>query len=218
MTSTFAAQLRNIAVNSTNELDLRARRDAHAESLIFERSVAAKQDWDTLFQICVEGFQEICLLDSRLREFEHNLFSPQSKDQDREQLSKAQNEALDMVLERSLALLGSKLLLRPGVKAVEWLVRRFRIHIYNTSALVATFLPYHETTTFRNILRIIPGNNLVGEWKFLGPYHKDAANIPRHPIVYSATHQRRLFLLFQQLHHKSLPRRGKPSSTPKILE
>ncbi|KIW69931.1 hypothetical protein PV04_02245 [Phialophora macrospora] len=188
MTSTFAAQLRNIAANSTNELDLRARRDAHAESLIFERSVAIKQDWETIFQVCLEGFQEMCLLDSRLREFEQNLFSPQAKDQDREQLSRPQNEALGVVLERCLALLGSKVLLRPGVKAVEWLVRRFRVHVYNTSALLATFLPYHETPVFRNVLSIVPANKIASEWKFLGPYHKDRVSVPRHAIVYGATH------------------------------
>ncbi|KAJ9605776.1 snoRNA-binding rRNA-processing protein utp10 [Cladophialophora chaetospira] len=196
MTSTFAAQLRSIAANSTNELDLRARRDAHGESLIFERSVAVKQGWETIYQICLEGFQELCLLDSRLREFEQNLYSPHAKDQDREQLSKSQNEALGLVLERCLALLGSKVLLRPGVKAVEWLVRRFRVHIYNTAALLATFLPYHETTVFRNVLSIVPPNKIVSEWKFLGPYHKDAANVPRHAVVYSATHNDAFFSYF----------------------
>nr|KAK5450986.1 snoRNA-binding rRNA-processing protein utp10 [Exophiala xenobiotica] len=193
MTSTFATQLRTIAANANNELDLRARRDAHAESLIFDRPVAAKQDWDTIYQICVDGFQELCLLDSRLREFEQNLYSPQAKDQDREQLSKTQNETLGVVVERCLALLGSKVVLRPGVRAVEWLIRRFRVHVYNTSALLATFLPYHETLVFRSVLSIIPANKVVNEWKFLGPYHKIAANVPRHAVVYSATNNDAFF-------------------------
>ncbi|KAJ9645553.1 snoRNA-binding rRNA-processing protein utp10 [Knufia peltigerae] len=195
-TSAFAAQLRTIAAKSTNELDLRARRDAHAESLIFDRPVAAKQDWDTIYQICVEGYQELCVLDSRLREFDQNLFSPQAKEQDREQLNKAQNEALGVVIERCLAILGSKVLLRPGVRAVEWLVRRFRVHVYNTSVLLATFLPYHETPVFRNLLSIIPANKIVNEWKFLGPYHKTAANVPRHALVYSATNNDAFFSYF----------------------
>lgn len=196
MTSTFAAQLRTIAANSTNELDLRARRDAHAESLIFERSIAVKQDWETIYQICVEGFQELCLLDSRLKEFEQNLYSPQAKDQDREQLSKAQNEALGVVIERCLALLGSKVILRPGIRAVEWLVRRFRVHVYNSGALLATFLPYHETPVFQNVLSIIPANKLVNEWKFLGPYQKAAANVPRHAVVYTSTNNDSFFSYF----------------------
>lgn len=196
MSTAFTAQLRTIAQNSTNVLDLRARREAHGESLIFEKSVAVKQDWDTIYQICVEGFQELCVLDSRLNEFNQNLFSRQAKDQDRDQLSRPQNEALDVVIEKCLALIGGKLLLRPGVKALEWLVRRFRVHFYNTSALLATFLPYHESPVFRNALSIIPANRITIEWKFLSPYHKNAANVPRHAIIYSATHNEGFFSTF----------------------
>ncbi|KIW30832.1 uncharacterized protein PV07_02526 [Cladophialophora immunda] len=196
MTSTFAAQLRTIAAKSTSELDLRARRDAHAESLIFDRSVAVKQDWETIYQVCVEGFQELCLLDARLREFEQNLYSAQSKTQDREQLSKTQNEALGLVLDRCLTLLGSKLMLRPGLKAVEWLVRRFRVHVYNTDALLATFLPYHEAPVFRVILNIVPTDRFVGGWKFLAPYRNETTKVPRHAIVYSATHNDVFFPFF----------------------
>lgn len=196
MTSAFSAQLRTIAAKSTNELDIRARREAHAESLIFDRSIAVKQDWETIYQICAEGFQELCMLDSRLREFQQNLYSAQSKTQDREQLNKAQNDALGVVLERCLGLLGSKITLRPGIKAIEWLVRRFRVHFYNTGTFLATFLPYHETPAFRNALSIVPANKITAEWKFLGPYHKIAANVPRHVVVYSATNNDAFFSFF----------------------
>ncbi|KIW84737.1 hypothetical protein Z517_00125 [Fonsecaea pedrosoi CBS 271.37] len=196
MTSTFVAQLRTIAANSTSELDLRARRGAHAESLIFDRSVAVKQDWETIYHVCVEGFRELCLLDTRLHEFEQNLYSPQSKTQDRELLNKTQNEALGLVIDRCLTLLGSKVLLRPGLKAVEWLVRRFRVHVYNTDVLLATFLPYHETPLFENILRIVPSDRFVSGWKFLAPYHKEAASVPRRVVIYSATHNDAFFSLF----------------------
>lgn len=196
MASAFAAQLRTIAANSSHELDLKARREAHAESLIFDQSVAVKQDWDTIYQVCLEGFQELCLLDSRLKEFDNNLFSPHSKEQDRDQLTKSQNDALSLVIERCLALIGAKVLLRPGIKAIEWLVRRFRIHLLDTSALLCTFLPYHESPVFRNVLSLVPANKITNEWKFLGPYHKNAANIPRHAIVYTATNNDAFFSTF----------------------
>ena len=41
-------------------------------------------------------------------------------------MSAAQNKELDAVLEAFLALAGGRLLLTPAVKAVDWLVRRFR--------------------------------------------------------------------------------------------
>jgi U3 small nucleolar RNA-associated protein 10 len=126
MTSLFATQLRQIALNTTNELDLKAQRASHAESLIFEKKVAGSQDFDTIYQICLEGYRDLCGLDARFDNFQRNLFSPQSKNQDRTQMTADENAALDAVLEAFLGLVGSKLLLQPAVKALEWLVRRFK--------------------------------------------------------------------------------------------
>ena len=187
MATAFARQLQAVALNTSHEFDLRARRNAHAESLIFPKEVAVKQDWDTLYQICVEGCYELCQLDNRLNQFERNLFSEQSKDQDRDQLNKTQNEALDSVIEQCLELLGPRLVLRPGVRCLEWLVRRFRIHVHNIGALLCTVLPYHEQQIFVNVLSIVPKDRLVDAWKWLRPYRDINAQVPRHAVVYAMT-------------------------------
>lgn len=127
MTSTLQAQLAQIAAKSTNSLDLKAQKKAHSQSLLFEPRVAATQDFDTIYQICYEGFEELCQLDSRFISFARNVFSEQSKQEDRTQMTAAQNTELDDVLEDFLGLVGARLLLRPALKAVEWLVRRFKL-------------------------------------------------------------------------------------------
>jgi len=66
------------------------------------------------------------MLDARFAPFAANLFSEQSKSEERINLTKKENEDLDQIIESFLGLVGSRLLLRPGLKAVEWLVRRFR--------------------------------------------------------------------------------------------
>jgi U3 small nucleolar RNA-associated protein 10 len=126
MASSLAAQLSQIAANSTNQLNLKAQRVAHSQSLIFGKRVAGSQDFDTIYDICYDGFREICQLDARFAQFERSLFSEQSKSQERTEMSAEQNKELDTVLEAFLALVGGRLLLNPAVKAVEWLVRRFR--------------------------------------------------------------------------------------------
>jgi U3 small nucleolar RNA-associated protein 10 len=126
MASLFAKQLRQIAVNSTNELDLKTQKAAHAESLLFEKKVAGSQGFEAIYQICLEGYQDLCRLDAHFDTFQRSLFSPHSKDQDRTQMTAEENAALDAVLEAFLGLVASKLLLRPALKGVEWLVRRFR--------------------------------------------------------------------------------------------
>ncbi|KAF9886855.1 snoRNA-binding rRNA-processing protein utp10 [Aspergillus nanangensis] len=192
MASSLAAQLSQIAANSTNQLNLKAQRIAHSHSLIFDKKVAGSQDFDTVYDICYEGFQELCQLDPRFTPFERTIFSPQSKTEERTELSKVQNKALDPVLEAFLALVGGRLLLNPAVKAVDWLIRRFRIHEYNTAATILTFLPYHTTPLFRNLLSILP-DDLTPTFKVLNPYRTNLTNPPRHPFVHSATTNKLFF-------------------------
>ncbi|KAF7155118.1 hypothetical protein CNMCM5623_006545 [Aspergillus felis] len=212
MASSLAAQLSQIAAKSTNQLDLKAQRIAHSQSLIFDRKVASTQDFDTVYQICYEGFQELCQLDPRFTAFERTIFSEQSKAEDRTQLTAAQNKELDVALEAFLALVGGRLLLNPAVKAVEWLVRRFRIHEYNTSFTILTFLPYYTTPLFLNLLTILP-EDLTPTFKVLIPYKNGSINPPRHPLVHSATTNKNFLAALnsyvlqvsrQQAHHHAL--------------
>jgi len=122
----LSKQLVAIAATSTHQLDLKAQKLAHGKSLLFDPKVAATQSFDSVYLICYDGFRELCTLDQRFVTFTKTLFSEQSKDQDRTQMSKKENEQLDLVLAAFLTLVGPRLLLKPAVKAVEWLIRRFR--------------------------------------------------------------------------------------------
>jgi U3 small nucleolar RNA-associated protein 10 len=126
MATALAAQLSIISANSENSLNLKAQKAAHAKSIIFEPRVAASQSFDTIYTLCHEGFQELCLLDGRFVEFQRDIFSEQSKDEDRTQMTAAENSELNKRLEFFLGLVGGRLRLSPAVKAVEWLIRRFR--------------------------------------------------------------------------------------------
>lgn len=126
MSTLLAAQLSRITADSNNSLNLKAQKAAHSKSLIFEARVASSQSFDTLYTLCHEGFQELCLLDGRFLEFQRDLFSEQSQEQDRTQMTASQNADLDRRVEAFLGLVGSRLRLNPAIKAVEWLIRRFR--------------------------------------------------------------------------------------------
>src|SRR5438045_5641441 len=125
MTSQLKAQLAQIAENSTNSLNVKAQKSAHGKSLIFEPRVAASQSFDIIYTLCHEGFEELCLQDGRFFEFQGTIFSEESQEQDRTQLTAAQNTELDKRLEAFLGLVGAKLRLKPAIKAVEWVIRRF---------------------------------------------------------------------------------------------
>lgn len=126
MATSLAAQLAVISANSDSSLNLKAQKAAHSRSLIFEPRVAASQSFDTIYTLCQEGFQELCLLDRRFLEFQKDIYSEQSKDEDRTQMTAAENSELDRRLESCMGLLGGRLRLSPAVRAMEWLIRRFR--------------------------------------------------------------------------------------------
>ncbi|RDL40455.1 ARM repeat-containing protein [Venustampulla echinocandica] len=186
MATSLAAQLSKISANSTNSLNLKAQKAAHSKSLIFEPRVAASQSFDTIYILCHEGFQELCLLDGRFLEFQRDIFGEQSQTEDRVQMTAAENSELNKRLEAFLGLVGGRLRLTPAIKAVEWLLRRFRVHEYNTSFLLTTFLPYHTLPLFTTLLSILP-NKLPQEYEFLNPYVRSLMPPPRRTIVQTAT-------------------------------
>ncbi|KAF2396020.1 hypothetical protein EJ06DRAFT_500915 [Trichodelitschia bisporula] len=186
MATALQKQLAAIAVKSTHELDHKAKRAAHGKSLLFDAKVAVSQDFNSIFQLCREGFDELCSLDPRFAPYASSLFSEQSKDEEREMMTAAQNQQLDTVLQDFLGLVQARLLLKPAQKAVEWLVRRFRVHEYNTDWLILTFLPYHSTPLFAALLAILPAQ-LSDAFRFLYPYVPRLANPPFVAIVKTAT-------------------------------
>jgi U3 small nucleolar RNA-associated protein 10 len=129
--STLAKQLAVISAKSTHQLDLKAQRAAHGKSLLFDPKIAVSQDFETLYQICYEAWEELCLLDHRFIVYGNSLFNDQSKSLDRGQMTATQNEELNAVIQSFLGLITSRLLLKPAQKSVEWLIRRFQLVTWN---------------------------------------------------------------------------------------
>jgi U3 small nucleolar RNA-associated protein 10 len=126
MATSLAAQLAQVAANSKSTLNLKAQRAAHSQSLIWDRRVAATQSYQTLYATCFPGFEELCQLDNRFVRFQSTIFGEESQGQDRTQLTATENEELDRQIDAFLRLAGSRLRLMPAIKAIEWLIRRFR--------------------------------------------------------------------------------------------
>ncbi|KAF2423501.1 U3 small nucleolar RNA-associated protein 10 [Tothia fuscella] len=197
MATILQRQLAEIASKSTHQLDLKAKRAAHGKSLLFDPKVAVSQDFNSLYQICIEGYEELCSLDPRFAAYSTSIFSEQSKTEEREQMTVDQNTELDAVIESFLGLVGARLLLKPAQKAVEWLVRRFKIHEHNIECLILTFLPYHSTPLFLSLLSILPPQ-LPQAFRFLYPSITAVQALPLHTILYTATNNHAFFSAFNQ--------------------
>ncbi|RMZ68626.1 hypothetical protein GMOD_00008352 [Pyrenophora seminiperda CCB06] len=196
MATALQKQLATIAATSTHQLDLRAQKSAHGKSLLFEPKIAASQSFETVYLICYEGYKDLCALDPRFLAFSKSLFSEQSKAEDRTQMTNDENQRLNTALEAFITLVGPRLLLKPAEKALEWLVRRFRIHEYNTECLVFTYLPYHNTPQFLALLSILPASP-PHAIRFLFPYIQAPTNVPQRTIAYTAINTPQFFKAYQ---------------------
>ena len=137
MATSLAAQLAQVAAKSKSSLNVKAQKAAHSKSLIWEPRVAASQSYQTLYTTCHQGFEELCQLDVRFTRFEATIFNVESQNQDRTQLSKDENEELDKQIDAFLRLAGGRLRLMPAIKAIEWLIRRFRYVWYGPRVAIA---------------------------------------------------------------------------------
>ncbi|KAL2213425.1 hypothetical protein CC79DRAFT_1327318 [Sarocladium strictum] len=187
MVTSLASQLAQIAANSKSTLNLKAQKAAHSKSLIWDPRVAATQSYQSLYTTCYQGFEELCQLDDRFLAFDKTIFSEDSKTQDRAQLTQAENEVLDKHVEAFLRLAGSRLRLMPAIKSVEWLIRRFRIHEENTTALIFAFLPHHAIPAFTTLLSILPAR-LPADFQFLVPYIQSLTAPSRAVLVHRCIH------------------------------
>ncbi|RMZ12004.1 hypothetical protein D0860_03125 [Hortaea werneckii] len=197
MATSLQQQLAAIQQTSTHQLDLKAQKAQHSKSLLFEPRDAASQSFDTIYQICNEGFNELSQLDARFVPFARNLFSEQSKNEDRTQMTAVENEELNKTVESFLGLVQGRLLLRPAMKAVEWVVRRFQAHEYSTETMLLTFLPYHTAHIFPTLLSILP-EQLPASFRWLHPYVASLQSPPRHAILAAAISNQGFFSGFSQ--------------------
>lgn len=70
--------------------------------------------------------------------------------------TREQNDLLDRAVENFLSLIAPRINLLPAMKAMEWLVRRFQIHVHNAETMLLAMLPYYSSSVFMRVLDVIP--------------------------------------------------------------
>ncbi|XP_022872922.1 uncharacterized protein At3g06530 isoform X3 [Olea europaea var. sylvestris] len=150
-------------------------------SLIFDPKEAADTDLDTILNIALSGLEVLIDKEERFRNYRNDLFSYKSKELDRELLGIGDNDGINASISSYLRLLTGYLELSSAVNTLEYLIRRYKVHVYNTEELILCALPYHETHVFVQIVQLINAGN--SRWKFLDGVKTSGAPLPRHVIV-----------------------------------
>ena len=160
-------------------------------SLIFSRRVASDYDIQDLYDIGVNGIEELVALNPVFAKFEDTLFHTSSVGFERSVKTKDVLEEMDKEIELFLAYVSSYSLLSPAHKALEWLIRAFKIHRYNSEALLYTFLPLHDSKIFAKILEIV---DLPENWKWLEVAKRNNVGITKEDLTKLCTSNPQYFI------------------------
>ncbi|KAL4579712.1 hypothetical protein LXL04_015872 [Taraxacum kok-saghyz] len=181
MATSIASQLQAIRSIVKADTDPVKRPFTHP-SILFDAKKAADTDLDTLFDLAVSGLEGLVSLDERFGNYRNDLFSHKSRELDRELLGVEENNHINASISSYLRLLSGHFEPLSALKTLEYLIRRYKIHVYNIEELVLCALPYHDTPLFVRIVQLIDTGN--GKWKFLEGVKTSGAPPPRKVIVH----------------------------------
>ncbi|KAM7273255.1 hypothetical protein ACFE04_027919 [Oxalis oulophora] len=181
MQSALAAQLQ--AVKSLIQVDQSdpQKRPFTRPSILYNPKEAADIDTETVLNIALSGLEILIGVDERFRSYKNDLFSTKSRDLDRELMTRADNDRINTSIASYLRLLSGYLHLPASHKTLEYLIRRYKVHVYNIEDLILSAFPYHETHAFVRIMQLINTGNT--RWKFLDGVKTSGAPPPRSVIV-----------------------------------
>ena len=177
----LAAQLANIAAPKQQGSQKRNTR----ASIVYTPREAADLSLDSLHETAQNAFVELCRVDPHLERFESSLFSQSARHINRELNDPETNEQLDVDIANFLRAVSPYLLLSFTPHVLEYLVRRFEIHLYNVEAVLECILPFHETSLFSKILPLL-AFQADQRWNFLKKAQQNRSPIARQTVVDSA--------------------------------
>ena len=180
--SSLAKQLKQLQIPGLH-VGAAAAKTSKKVSLLFDASEASDIDSETIFSLGINGLEELKSIDASFGQFEVALFNESSKALERTVQTKGVNDKLDKEITKFLRFLSPYVLLKPAHKTLEWLIRRYQIHVFNVSELVSAVLPYHETKFFARIVQLLTIADPSSEWNWLHPLQKAGSPLPRSALL-----------------------------------
>ncbi|XP_047143600.1 HEAT repeat-containing protein 1 isoform X1 [Hydra vulgaris] len=151
-------------------------------SILFDAQTSATLDNDTILEIGITGFTNLCSIDFVFKQFE-DLFTRSALKIQRNMENKDFNRRLSKKLSMFLMFLSPYVLLKPAHRVLEWLVRRFQIHIHEKNALIGCLLPYHETQFFGRVVQLFGELENDQLWFFLQPFKQSGTGFSTNTLV-----------------------------------
>ena len=178
--SSLEKQLKRLRIPGSSSLE-RATKFKKKTSFLFDPKEASDIDNETVFALALNGLDELKLVNVEFEKFEIFLFSESSKHLERSLQSQELNDKLDNNIKDYLRFLSPYILLKPAHKTLEWLIRRYQVHLYNTDDLLACVFPYHQSNVFARVVQLLNLSNT--KWSWLTSVQKTGSPLPRSTII-----------------------------------
>lgn len=136
---------------------------------------------DEIYKNAKQGFYDLCGLEHQLSRFESILFNEVQGYKSRGQLTQKESDELDKQIDEFLFYMSPFLLLDQAKMILEYFIRRFSVNEYDVDALMAAYLPYHESEIFSKLLSIMKIENTM--WSFLSNIKKNKSVLPRVVLI-----------------------------------
>lgn len=179
MATSLADQLQRLKVPETSVL----LRDNKRPSLLFNPKEAAALSKETVYQIGLEGLEELIQKNEAFSQFQHTLFHETSKSFERSVQTAETNEKLNKALRQMLLTMSPYFLFNSSHKVLEWLIYRFSIHEYLRDDLLMLCLPYHESTMFVRVLQLLKFKDKNDSFYFLKSFQKSGNHLPKQSLL-----------------------------------
>lgn len=180
MATSLASQLK--AIKSIHKgIPDPIRRPLTRPSILFDPKEAADLDLRTILSIALSGLESLIELDNRFGRYKDTLFSQTSLELDREKMVQDETDKLNRSIRSYLRLLSGDFELPASLKTLEYLIRRYEVHVFNTDELVLCALAYHDTHAFVRIVQLLDLRDK--KWGFLEGVKATGAPPPRKVIV-----------------------------------
>lgn len=191
----LGAALARVRATQTTE----QRIGAHAKaSLLFDAKDAADVDRETTHALGVRGFEELCRRDGRFEAHARALFSRAAAEGKHRELEDAETlRATSAEVRAYLRLLSGYFTEVSASATLEWLIRRFKIHVYDVDDFIACALPWHSTAAFVKATQTCQLENSK-HFKWLGGVKETGAAPPRDALAIRCSKDKAFFTFCAQ--------------------
>lgn len=153
-----------LSLKTTEDQNARNFNTSEKPSILFSFKEAATISHSKIYEMALEGFLSLVQIIPELHSFRNFLFeNSQYSNLDRNKLTANDNEQVHQTVQKIVLLISQDFTNLNALKIIEYLLRNFQIHQFESNLLIYALIHYHSTALYTKLLQNI---NLDNQYKW----------------------------------------------------